>query len=153
MDIDQRAPITASRSVDITASPLEVWAVLTDIGRWPTWNSDVTEARLDGELASGGTFAWRSEQGTLHSVFRSVETGRELGWTATSRGARGTWVWRIEPTQRGSRVTVEESWSGWSTHFWHKRLERSLLGRLVQGLHNLKTEAEFRTRRDLRLAA
>ena len=86
-------------------------------------------------------------------MLRSVETGREIGWTANNRGAHGTWIWHIEPIERGSRVTVEESWSGWSTHFMHRRLERSFLKRLVHGLHNLKTEAEFRSRRDLRLAA
>jgi hypothetical protein len=153
MDIDQHAPITSRGSVDVSASPLEVWAVLTDIGRWPTWNPDITDARLDGELTSGGTFAWRSALGPMSSVLRSVELGRELGWTATSRGARGIWVWRIEPTRLGSRVTVEESWSGWSARLMHKRIGRSLQGQLVEGLHNLKTEAEFRSRRDLRLAA
>ena len=153
MAIEQQAPITESRSVDIGASPIEVWAILTDIGRWPSWNPDVTEARLDGELASGTAFMWRSEQGTHTSVLRSVEAARELSWTGRSRGARGTWVWRIETTERGSRVTVKESWSGWSTRFMHKRMARLLRGRLVEGLHNLKTEAEFRARRDLRLAA
>jgi hypothetical protein len=153
MDIDPHARITSRGSVDVSASPLEVWVVLTDFGRWPTWNPDVTDARLDGELASGGTFAWRSALGTMSSVLRSVEVGRELGWTATSRGAHGSWVWRIEPTQRGSRVTVEESWSGWSARLVRKRIGRSLQGLLVEGLHNLKTEAEFRARRDLRLAA
>ena len=129
MDIDQHAPITASGSVDISASPLEVWAVLTDIGRWPTWNPDVTEARLEGELSLRRHVRLALGAGTMSSVLRSVEVGRELGWTATSRGAHGTWVWRIEPTQLGSRVTVEESWSGWSTRFMHKRIGRVTAGR------------------------
>ena len=60
MDIDRHAPITASGSVDISASPGEVWALLADIARWPSWNPEVTEARLEGELRPGTTFVWRS---------------------------------------------------------------------------------------------
>lgn len=153
MDIDQHAPITASGSVDISASPDEVWALLADIARWPTWNPDVEEARLEGELRPGTTFVWRSGPGTITSVLRSVEHGRELGWTGATMGVHAVHVWRIEATQRGSRVTTEESWSGWSARFMHKRLERVLRDAVFHGLHTLKTEAEFRSRRDLRLAA
>ncbi len=96
---------------------------------------------------------WRSGPNTITSVLRSVENGRELGWTGSTMGVRAVHVWRIEPTQRGSRVTTEESWSGWSARFMHKRLERVLRDAVVHGLHVLKTEAEFRSRRDLRLAA
>lgn len=153
MDIDQHAPITASGSVEISASPDEVWALLADIARWPTWNPDVKEARLEGELRPGTTFVWRSGPGTITSVLRSVEHGRELGWTGVTMGVHAVHVWRIEATQRGSRVTTEESWSGWSTRFMHKRLERVLRDAVFHGLHTLKTEVEFRSRRDLRLAA
>jgi len=47
-------------------------------------------------------------------------------------------------------VTTEESWSGWSTHFMHKRLEKVLREAMFSGLHTLKTEAEFRSRKALR---
>ncbi len=43
MDIDQTAPIIASGSVDVSASPGEVWALLADITHWPAWNPDVAE--------------------------------------------------------------------------------------------------------------
>jgi hypothetical protein len=153
MDIDRRAPITASGSVDILASPAEVWSLLADIARWPSWNPDVAEARLEGELAPGSTFVWRSGPSTITSVLRSVESGRELGWTGATMGVHAVHVWRIEQTQHGARVTTEESWSGWTTRFMHKRLERTLREAVFHGLHTLKTEAEFRSRRDLRLAA
>ena len=86
-------------------------------------------------------------------MLRSVEHARELGWTGVTMGVHAVHVWRIEATQRGSRVTTEESWSGWSTRFMHKRLDRVLRDAVFHELHTLKTEAEFRSRRDLRLAA
>ncbi len=146
MDIDQSAPITAEGSVDITASPLEVWAIISDIGRWPCWNPDIREARLEGQLEAGTTFHWRAGPGTITSVLRSVETGRELGWTGTTMGVHAVHVWRLEPTQRGTRVTTEESWRGWPTRLMHKRMERTLREAIVLGLHSLKTEAELRSR-------
>jgi hypothetical protein len=50
-------------------------------------------------------------------------------------------------------VTTEESWSGWPTRLMHQRMEKTLRRAVAEGLHSLKHEAEFRLRRDLRLAA
>lgn len=96
---------------------------------------------------------WRAGPGTITSVLRSVEPFRELAWTGTTMGVHAVHVWRIEGTPDGSRVTTEESWTGWPTHLLHKRMERTLRDAVVHGLHNLKAEVEFRLRRDLRLAA
>ena len=45
------------------------------------------------------------------------------------------------------------SWTGWPTRLMHKRMEKTLRSAVAHGLHSLKTEVEFRLRRDLRLAA
>ncbi len=60
MDIDQQAPITASRSVDISASPLEVWAVLADIGRWPYLEPGRHRGPAGRRARPGSAFVWRS---------------------------------------------------------------------------------------------
>ena len=153
MDIDPKASITASRSVEISASPADVWTILSDIGHWSSWNRDVREARLEGELTVGSRFVWRAGPGRITSVLRSVEPLRELAWTGTTMGVHAVHVWRIESTPHGARVTTEESWTGWPTHLLHGRMERQLLDAVIHGLHNLKAEVEFRQRRDLRLAA
>ena len=153
MDIDPNASITASGSVDVSASPSEVWTILSDIGQWPSWNPDVREARLEGDLAVGARFRWRAGPGTITSVLRSVDPQRELGWTGESMGLHAVHVWRIEPRPGGARVTTSESWTGWPTRLMHKRMERTLHDAVVHGLHNLKAEVEFRVRRDLRLAS
>ena len=68
-------------------------------------------------------------------------------------GVHAVHVWRLESTPRGTRVTTEESWDGWPTRLMHKRMEKTLRRAVAHGLHSLKTEAEFRLRRDLRLTA
>ena len=153
MEIDWSAPITATGSVEVSASPAEVWTILSDIGDWPSWNPEVREARLKGDLAAGSSFRWRAGPGTITSVLRSVEPGRELGWTGHTMGVRAVHVWRLVRTPRGTRVTTEESWDGWPTKLMHERMERTLRKAVASGLHSLKTEVEFRLRRDLRLAA
>lgn len=153
MDIDRDAEITASGSVEVSASPDEVWTILSDIGDWPTWNPDVREARLIGDLAAGSRFEWRAGPGTISSVLRSVEPRRELGWSGKTMGVHAVHVWRLESTPRGTRVTTEESWDGWPTRLMRKRMEQTLRRAVAHGLHSLKTEVEFRLRRDLRLTA
>jgi uncharacterized protein YndB with AHSA1/START domain len=152
MDIDRNAPISASGSVEIAASPLDVWEILADIASWPSWNPDVREARLDGELAIGTAFMWRAGPGTITSVLRSVEPGREIGWTGKTMGIDAVHVWRIQSTPGGSRLTAEESWSGWPTRLMRTRMERTLREAVLSGLYNLKAEAESRARKDLRPA-
>jgi hypothetical protein len=152
MDIDWDAEITATGSVEVSASPDAVWTILSDIGGWPSWNRDVREARLEGDLTTGTRFKWRAGPGTITSVLRSVEPGQELGWTGKTMGVSAVHVWRLESTPRGTRVTTEESWDGWPTRLMHKRMEKTLRSAVEHGLHSLKTEVEFRLRRDPRLA-
>jgi hypothetical protein len=154
MDIDRDATIIADGSVEISAPPADVWRIISDIGDWPSWNPDVREARLDGDLAPGSRFKWRAGPGRITSVLRSVDPGRELGWTGATMGVHAVHVWRLEGIPGGrTRVTTAESWDGWPTRLLHERMEKTLRRAVATGLHALKTEVEFRLRRDLRLAA
>jgi uncharacterized protein YndB with AHSA1/START domain len=49
---------TMSASVEIKASPADVWAVLTDLGSYPQWNPLFREE--SGEIAVGSTITLRS---------------------------------------------------------------------------------------------
>jgi hypothetical protein len=153
MDIDRDAQITAAGSVEISASPEEVWTIISDISDWPSWNPDVREAHLEGDLIPGSRFTWRAGPGRITSVLRCVEPRRELGWTGKTMGVHAVHIWRLESTPGGTRVTTEESWDGWPTRLMHKRMEKTLRSAVVHGLHSLKAEVEFRLRRDQRLAA
>lgn len=42
-------------NVDTSAAPETVWRVCADVERWPSWQSDVVEVRLDGPLRTGAT--------------------------------------------------------------------------------------------------
>ncbi|GAA2098507.1 SRPBCC family protein [Actinomadura alba] len=75
--------------VDIEAAPEAVWAVLTDVERWPSWTESMTRvSRLeDGELGLGSTA--RVEQPGLPASVWTVtehEPGRSFSWTSKAAG-------------------------------------------------------------------
>lgn len=47
---EPRPPVVAASEIEITATPEVVWAVLTEFGRWPSWNPEVTSMSMDAPL-------------------------------------------------------------------------------------------------------
>lgn len=94
-------------SLETTASPAAVWSVWSDVDRWPDWNPDMKEARLDGTLGLGATGMINTRSGGKHDVVVThYEEGRsfELESTAlpaTKMAIRAT----IGPAGSGSRIT------------------------------------------------
>ena len=94
-------------SQETTASPAKVWAVWSDVNRWPEWNPDMNESRIDGPLKLGATGMINTKSGGKHDVVVThYEEGRsfELESTAmpgTKMGIRAT----IAPNGSGSRIT------------------------------------------------
>jgi Polyketide cyclase / dehydrase and lipid transport len=94
-------------SLETSASPAKVWQVWSDVNRWPEWNPDMNESRIDGPLKLGATGMINTRSGGKHGVVVThyVE-GRsfELESTAlpgTKMAIRAT----IGPSGAGSRIT------------------------------------------------
>jgi uncharacterized membrane protein len=102
-------------SINIQAPPAVVWAVWTDIERWPEWTASMSRIeRLDpGPLAVGQRA--RVRQPRLPAVVWRVtelEEGHGFVWVNESPGARVTGSHRIEAHQNGSRATLAISYGG-----------------------------------------
>jgi uncharacterized protein YndB with AHSA1/START domain len=132
VDVDRDAPVVVEKSVEIDAPPAAVWEVLVDVDAWPEWNPDVKSASLDGAFAQGSRFKWKSGPSTITSTIERADRPEIAGWTGTTVGARAIHVWRLEPTDRGTRVTTRESMSG-------------LVPRLLSGSMRRKLEASLDT--------
>ncbi|MEZ4770008.1 MAG: SRPBCC family protein [Caldilineales bacterium] len=134
MDIDHNAPLNARKDILILAPLEEVWSAITTIDQWFVWQSDVTSSRLDGELAPGTTFHWKAKGLNIVSTIQVLEPMRRIGWTGKSLGMRAIHIWTFDAVQEGTRVTTEESLSGWfprilkltDAHFLEKSLLHSL---------------------------
>jgi uncharacterized membrane protein len=80
----ERVSIAIDAPIDV------VWAVFTDVERWPTWTRSVTSVELiDGPMRLGA--GARIRQPRLPTVVWTVtdwNPGRSWTWTATGPGAR-----------------------------------------------------------------
>lgn len=144
MDIDRNAPATASGETVISAVPEVIWDVMADVDGWPSWSPDIVAAKLEGPLAVGSVFRWKSGSASLTSVLRSVDWPRELAWTGTTRGIKAVHVFRFEPHEDGTLVRSEESWTGLLASLF-KGYSRKTLDRGIRSwLALLKAEVERR---------
>ena len=65
--IDPKAPVRASAEVEVAAPPEVVWALLSDFAGWPAWNPVVSDVEVDGPLAPGTVFRWKTGAATITS--------------------------------------------------------------------------------------
>jgi uncharacterized protein YndB with AHSA1/START domain len=136
------APVTTRQRLVIDASPAQVWAVLTDINGWATWQSDIKRPRLNGALQAGTTFDWKSSGAGIHSTLHTVAPAREFGWTGKSLGVFAIHNWTLTPVANGTEVVVEESMQGLLASLFAGALNRGLTTGTVRWLELLKAQAE-----------
>ena len=142
MQVDQDAPLCARSEITIQAPPDKVWSVLTDINRWPEWQAGVSSAEPEAALAAGATFRWKANGLGITSTIQELDPGRRIGWTGDSLGMQAIHFFALAPQDGGTRVTTEESISGWLARilklFDPNYMDKSLAG----SLQALKARAE-----------
>jgi len=111
--IQQNAPVKATVTMQIAASPAKVWDLLIDAPAWPSWCPQIESVKAPGELEMGTRFVWKSSGTTVDSEVQLVEPDRRLSWTGTASSARAIHVWELKATpDGGTLVTVKESMTG-----------------------------------------
>jgi hypothetical protein len=117
-----------SDSIDIEASPMTVWAVLTDLGGYSAWNPLFVQA--SGDIAVGRQITLKAAQpgGRTMAVKVTVlaaEPGAELRWTAGLRGLiGGEHSFVLTPQGTGTRLVQSETFGGLLVPFSGKVLRR-----------------------------
>ena len=135
-------------TIDIDATPEDVWAVLSDLPSYPRWNPFIREAsgtlaageRLDLTMQPDGGRAMRFRPTVLEA-----EPGRELRWLGrlVAPGVfDGEHRFAIEPTARGSRLTQEERFTGVLVPLLAKGLRKRTLPAFEQMNEAVKERAE-----------
>jgi len=142
MDIDHRAPLKARKEIVINAPIETVWALLTDIERWPEWQPDISFAKLEDRLKVGTVFRWKAKGLSIVSTIQHLEPRGGIGWTGRSLGMRAVHVWTLEPWGNGVHVASEESLAGWLAQTM-KLFDSSFLDKSLEAsLRLLKSQAE-----------
>lgn len=144
MDIDRNAPVVGAAEIEIAADAETVWDVLTDVEGWPAWNPDVQSVALEGEVAEGAEFRWKTGSGTITSRFQRLDRPRLAAWTGRVFGIDAVHVWRLEPRNGGTVVHTEESFGGLLAGLLRRPLRKTVAKALDSGTRSLKAEAERR---------
>ena len=126
----------------MSASPQRLWDIMADFESWPSWNPEVGSVALEGPVADGTVFRWKTGPSTIVSTLRRVEPPHVLGWTGRTMGIRAIHVWRFEPSGDGAVASMEESFEGAVAKLLRGRLQRQLDGSTTRGLEALKAAAE-----------
>lgn len=132
----------ACAAVAIDASADRVWQLLTGIDAWPRWNPAVGSARLEGSIAAGTVFRWRSQGFTVSSTLVDVEMPRRLMWTGRALGTRARHEWDIVAAGHGVVVKTSETFDGWLPRLMPRTMKNMLERTLSAWLEALKAEAE-----------
>ena len=135
-------------TIDIDAPPEDVWAVLSDLPSYPSWNPFIREA--SGQLAAGERLDLTMQpEGGRAMRFRptvlEAEPGRELRWLGrlVAPGVfDGEHRFAIEPTAGGSRLIQEERFTGVLVPLLAKGLRKRTLPAFEQMNEAVKERAE-----------
>jgi len=140
--IDSNAPVRTRHEIDINAPLALVWRLHTEVNNWPAWQTEITEAQLDGAFQPGNSFTWTSYGFTVVStIYASAERARTL-WGGPAAGITGVHEWVFSETPDGVHVTTQESWAGQPVEADITRMRTVLDTSLAAWLKNLKAAAE-----------
>ena len=106
--IDEKAPLTSEASIRIGAPVPAVWAVVSDVARWP-WYPRFTVLELR-DVRPGAPMRWKLGGLTMRSTFAVVSPCRELTWSGRFLGYKAVDQHLLEPAGNGrTTVTMRES--------------------------------------------
>ncbi len=97
-------------TADVGAPPQQVWDLLTDFSRMPSWSPELVTMLplLRGGLRVGQQYVGVNKRKSMvwptRSVVAVLEPGRTLAWDTKSSGAR--WIWELaQNVDGGTTVT------------------------------------------------
>ncbi|MFH7594373.1 SRPBCC family protein [Streptomyces racemochromogenes] len=140
--IDRAAPVVARRELSIRAPAPAVWALLTYVPGWPTWQPDIAEARALTPLTPGAVFHWRTGGVDIASTVYAVDAPRLVLWGGRSQGITAVHRWTFTPSSRATLVVTEESWDGEPVRADAAAVAQALDRSLAQWLLHLKSASE-----------
>lgn len=139
-DVDRAAPVIAHHEIDIRAPLDTVWNLHVGVNAWPTWQTEITAAHLDGALEPGASFEWLSYGFTVTSTVYELAGRSRVLWGGTSGGITGLHEWLFAETPGATT----ESFAGEPVVADARGRQTMLDASLIAWLGHLKKAAEAR---------
>lgn len=111
-EADSSARCFAESEIDIESGAEKVFGILSDINRWPDWQSNVSRAEMTGAAAPGTRFRWKGGGLDIRSEFHTVTPFSELGWTGRIWWITAVHNWYLTGDNGKTHVKVMESLKG-----------------------------------------
>lgn len=140
--IDSDAPVRAHHEIDINAPLDTIWRLHADVNNWPTWQTDITAAHINGAFQPGSSFEWTSYGFTVVSTIYAVAERSRVLWGGTSGGITGVHEWVFSETPTGVHVTTDESFAGGPVETDITGMQSALDSSLAAWLAHLEDAAE-----------
>jgi hypothetical protein len=110
-----RCPVHVINSLEMSASPADVWDQLIAAAGWPTWYPNLSNVRIqDGsrKLSEGMDFTWNTFGADIASTVKEFVPNEWLARDARGTGLHTYHTWLIIPTPNGCCVLTEETQRG-----------------------------------------
>jgi hypothetical protein len=130
--VNRSARAFAKEETYIAATPEKVYSILVNVNQWPSWQSEVVSAVMDGAPEVNKTFDWKAGGSRLHSRFHTLTPFSEIGWTGRVFWITAVHNWYLEKEGDGTRVIVEESFGGFLSGMLKSMLEKGMKKSLLE---------------------
>lgn len=140
--INNNAPVKCSKTITINANSEKVWAILTNIDNWASWQTDISQPRMNGALQPATTFDWKTGGVKIYSTLHTVEPFENFGWTGKTFGLFAIHNWTLRETNGQTTVSVEESMEGFLAKLLKKSFNKNLEKGMQKWLDLLKQQCE-----------
>lgn len=132
-----------SASIDVHATPGQVYTLWSDPVGWPDWDPDLESASLTGPFAAGSTGTIKAVGSPSTSIrLVTVEPGHSFVAEAKLPGCRMTFDHTAELTDTGSTVTHTVAFEGALSRFWMFFIGRKITRGLPGTMAGLKAAVE-----------
>ena len=117
---------------------------MTDIKNWASWQTDISQPKLNGALKPQTTFDWKTGGVKIHSTLHTVVPFKEFGCTGKTLGMFAIHNWTVTDSNGKTTVTVDESMEGFLASLFKKSFNKNLEKGMQNWLELLKRECENR---------
>ena len=131
------------QSIDISATPSEVFSVFEKVSEWPTWDPETESSSIEGSFEAG-TVGKIKPKGAPESKIELIEVTKDKSVTVGCKLplCKMHFIHLLYPTESGTRVVYQVAFIGFLAPLFGRLIGRSIDKTLPNTLEGLKEHLE-----------